>query len=100
MWPEWNEGNTFIIDHHRAMVDCNPEANIIIPPAFYVEDITKLADDNNYLRCGLWPILQGLVGSVDVHQQGSVLPNTKQAIGDTSQNVHAGGRSTLSTSEL
>ena len=81
-------------------MDCNPEANIIIPPAFYVEDITKLADDNNYLRCGLWPILQGLVGSVDVHQQGSVLPNTKQAIGDTSQNVHAGGRSTLSTSEL
>jgi hypothetical protein len=97
MWPEWNEGNTFIIDHHRAMVDCNPEANIIIPPTFYVEDITKIADDNNYLRCGLWPILQGLVGSVDVHQQGSVLPNTKKAIGDTLQNVHAGGRTTRSS---
>jgi hypothetical protein len=77
MCPEWNEGNTLIIYHHRAMVDCNPIANIIIPPAFYVEDITKLAYDNNYMRFGLWPILKGLVGSLDVHQHGSVLPNTK-----------------------
>ena len=97
MWPEWNEGNTIIINHHRAMVDCNPAANIIMPPAFYVEDITKLADDNNYLRFGLWPILKGVVGSVDVHQHGSVLPNTKQAIGDTSRNVQAGGRTTRSS---
>ena len=56
MWQEWNEGNTVIIDHHRAMVDCNPAANIIVPPAFYVEEMTKLADDNKYLRLHLWPL--------------------------------------------
>jgi hypothetical protein len=97
MWPEWNEGNTVIIDHHRAMVECNADANIIIPPPFYVEDIRKLADDNNYLRFGLWPLLKGLVDSFDVHKHGSVLPNSKQAIGDHSQNVQAGGRTTRSS---
>ena len=97
MWPEWNEGNTVIIDHHRDMVDCNPPANIINPPAFYVEDMTKLADDNNYLRFGLWPILEGLLGSVDVHVHGSVLPHKKQAIGEHSRNVPAGGRTTRSS---
>ena len=97
MWPEWNEGNTVIIDHHRAMVDCNRDANIIIPPPFYVEQITKLVDDNNYLRFGLWPILKGLGDSLDVQKHGSVLPNTKQAIGDHSRNVHAGGRTTRSS---
>ena len=96
-WPEWNETNTVIIDHHRAMVDCNPIANIIIPPAFYVEDMRKLADDNSYLRYGLWPILKGLVGSPNVNQRGSVLPNTKQAIGDHSRNEQAGGRTTRSS---
>ena len=79
------------------MVDYNPIANITIPHAFYVEDITKLTDDNNYLRFGLWPILKGLVGSHDVHQHGSLLPNTKQAIGDHLRNVHTGGRTTKSS---
>ena len=97
MWPEWNEGNTVMIDHHRAMVECNRDANIIIPPPFYVEDLTKLADDNNYLRCGLWPLLEGLGDSIDVHKHGSVLPNTKEATGDQSRNVQAGGRTTRSS---
>ena len=56
-----------IIDHFEAMMECNLVANIVIPPASYVEDMTKLADDNNYLRMHFWPLLQGLVGSLDVH---------------------------------
>ena len=97
IWPEWNEGNTMIIDHLEAMVDCNPVANIIIPPPFYVEGMTKLADDNNYLRKDLWPLLKGLVGNIDVHKFRSVLPKTKQAVGEEVQNVHAVGRTTRSS---
>ena len=66
IWPLWNKSNTMIIDHIDAMVECNPLANIIILPAFYVENMTKLADDKNYLRKHLWPLLEGLVGSHDV----------------------------------
>jgi hypothetical protein len=62
-----------------------------------VEDLTKLADDNNYLRFGLWPLLEGLGDSIDVHKHGSVLPNTKEATGDQSGNVQAGGRTTRSS---
>ena len=50
IWPEFNERNTLIVDHMESMVDCNPNANIIIPPSFYVENMTKFAYDNNYLR--------------------------------------------------
>ena len=67
-WPLWNESNTMIIDHIGALVDCNPIANIIIPPAFYVEDLKKLADDKNYLRQNLWPLLESLAGSPNVQQ--------------------------------
>ena len=67
-WPLWNESNTMIIDHIRALVDCNPIANIIIPPSFYVEDLKKLADDKNYLRLNLWPLLDNLAGSPNVQQ--------------------------------
>ena len=86
-----------MIDHHRAMVECNRDANIIIPSPFYVEDLTKLADDNNYLRSGFWPLLEVLCDSLDVQKHGSVLHNTKQAIGDQSRNVHVGGRTTRSS---
>ena len=96
-WPEWNEGNTLIIDHMEAMVECNPVANIIIPPAFYVENMTTLADDNNYLRKQLWPLLERLVGSVDVHQFRSVLPDIKEGAGDHWRNEHAVGRTTRSS---
>ena len=97
MWPEWNEGNTVIIDHYRAMVECNPVANFIIPPPFYVDGINKLADDNNYLRHELWPILKGLVDSHDVHNHASVLPNTQPTIADHSRSEHTGGRTTRSS---
>ena len=93
MWPEWNEGNTMIVDHIGAMVDCNPVANIIIPPAFNVENMTKLANDKNYLRKHLWPLLKGLVGSLDVQHFCSVCHDTKHTVGDV-PNVHVVGRTT------
>ncbi len=80
-------------------MDCNPVANFIIAPPFYVDGINKLADDNNYMRFDLWPLLKGLDDSVDVHKHGSMLPNSKQAIGDHSQNVQAGGRTTRSSKQ-
>ena len=82
IWPEWNEGNTMIIDHMEATMDCNPVANIIFPAAFHAENMTKFVDDKNYLRKHLWPLLERLVGSLDVHQFHSVLPDTKHAAGD------------------
>jgi hypothetical protein len=95
--PEWNDGDTLIIDHMEAMVDCNPVGNIIIPPSFYVENLTKLADDHNYLRKDLWPILERLCDSLDIHQFCSVLPDIKQATGDHSRNQLAVGRTTRSS---
>ena len=97
IWPEFHEGNTMIIDHMEAMVECNPHTNIIIPPAFFVGNMTMLADDNNYLRKHLWPLLQRLGGSADVHQFRSVLPDTQLGAGDQSRNVQAVGRTTRSS---
>lgn len=97
IWPEFNEGNTVIIDHMSSMVDCNPNANVIIPPAFYVENMAKLADDNHYLRKQLWPILEHLGASDDVHQFRSLLLDIQQAGGDESENLQAAGRTTRSS---
>lgn len=86
-----------IIDHMKAMVDCNPVVNIIIPPPFYVENMLKLAYDNNDLRMHLWPLLECLDVCFNVHQFCSMLFDTKQAVGDHSQNLHAVGRTTRSS---
>ena len=95
-WPSWNATNTLIIDHIGALVDCNPIANIVIPPSFYVENLRKLADDKNYLRLNLWPLLESLAGSPDVQQFRGVLPAT--SIGDPDVNtLHAAGRTTRSS---
>ena len=95
-WPLWNESNTMIIDHIGALVDCNPIANIIIPPAFYVEDLKKLADDKNYLRQNLWPLLESLAGSPNVQQFRGVLPATDIGVKDVT-NSNAAGRTTRSS---
>ena len=84
-----------IIDHIGAVVNCNPVANIIIPPAFNVENIKKLADDKNYLRHFLWPLLEKLAGSPNVQQFRSVLPATP-GVADVT-NSHAAGRATRSS---
>jgi hypothetical protein len=94
-YPPWNESNTMIIDYIGAVVNCNPVANIIIPPAFYVENLKKLADDKNYLKHLLWPLLEGLAGSPDVQQFRSVLP---AALGVAVVPIpHAAGRATRSS---
>ena len=95
-WPLWNESNTMIIDHIGALVDCNPIANIIIPPAFYVEDLKKLADDKNYLRLNLWPLLDSLAGSPNVQQFRGVIPATEAGVKDVTTS-HAAGRTTRSS---
>jgi hypothetical protein len=49
-------------------VGCNPMANVIIPTTFYVQDLGKLEDDNNYLKSCLWPLLEGFFASEDIAQ--------------------------------
>ena len=94
-WPSWNVTNTVIIDHIGALVDCNPIANIIIPPSFYVESLKKLADDKNYLRQNLWPLLEGLAGSTSVQEFQGLLPATSIGVTEVTT-VHAAGRTTRS----
>ena len=94
-WPIWNESNTMIIDHIGAVVNCNPVANIIIPSAFEVENMKKLADERNYLRHLLWPLLESLAGSPNVQEFRSVLPATP-GVADVT-NTHAAGRATRSS---
>jgi hypothetical protein len=86
-WPLWNESNTMIIDHHGAVVNCNPVANIIIPPTFYVENMKKLADDKNYLKQMLWPLLESLAGSPDVQQFRSGQLAAPRRADDTKSNA-------------
>ena len=95
-WPSWNVTNTVIIDHIGALVDCNPIANIVIPPAFYVENLRKLADDKHYLRHNLWPLLETLASSPDVQQFRGVLP-AKSIGGTDATTSHAAGRTTRSS---
>jgi hypothetical protein len=47
-------------------VDCNPLANVIVSPSFYVASMKDLAKDNEYLRLNLWPTLEGLYMCHDV----------------------------------
>jgi hypothetical protein len=94
-YPLWNESNTMIIDHIGAVVNCNPVANIIIPPASYVENMKKLADDKNYLKHLLWPLLESLAGSPDVQQFRSGQPAAPKGADDTKSN--AAGRATRSS---
>lgn len=65
-WPCWNGTNTIIVDHHGPRVACNPKANVIVPPSFYVANLKDLGEDNEYLKHILWPALQGLHGHQDV----------------------------------
>ena len=95
-WPSWDASNTLIIDHIGALVDCNPIANIVIPPSFYVENLRKLADDKNYLRLNLWPLLESLAGSPNIQQFRGVLPANPIGVTDMTT-LHAAGRTTRSS---
>jgi hypothetical protein len=78
-----------IIDHNWAVVNCNPVANIIIPPAFHVMNMKKLADDKLYLKHLLWPLLESLAGSPNVQQFRSVQP-TATEVADVTKSPMAG----------
>jgi hypothetical protein len=75
-WPHFSPSNTVILDNNESRVSCNPEANVVITKAFYVADFAKLADDNNYLKSTLWPLLEALYTATDVtdlHSQNATL---------------------------
>jgi hypothetical protein len=76
IWPVFNLSNTVIVDHKSFRVGCNPMANVIIPTAFYVQDLGNLEDDNNYLKSCLWPLLEGFFASEDIAQFRSYYPGS------------------------
>jgi hypothetical protein len=65
-WPHWNSSNTVIIDHNPGQVSCNPRANVIVVSPFYHAQLTKVGDDNLFLKTSLWPQLSGLFALVDM----------------------------------
>jgi hypothetical protein len=66
LWPVFNFSNILIVDHKSFRVGSNPMANVIIPTAFYVQDLGNLEEDNNYLKSCLWPLLEGFFASEDI----------------------------------
>ena len=42
--------------------------NVIIPSFFYIENMGKIEEDNNYLKTSLWPMLEGFFASSSVEQ--------------------------------
>jgi hypothetical protein len=55
-----------IIDHKPLRVGCNPHRNVIVVKPFYSADLTKVGDDELYLKTSLWPQLIGLFGSANM----------------------------------
>jgi hypothetical protein len=65
-YPQWNTTNTVIIDHKLLHVGCNPHRNVIVVKPFYSVDLTKIGDDELYLKTSLWPQLIGFFGSANM----------------------------------
>jgi hypothetical protein len=80
-WPCWNASNTIIMDHHLPRVECNPEANVICPPSFYVANMTEIAEDNEYLKQELWPALEVLYLHHDVKSFWSTVTGSSMQAG-------------------
>jgi hypothetical protein len=68
LWPTFNLSNSVVVDHKCCRLGCNPVANVIIPSPFYVENMGKIEEDNNYLKTSLWPLLEGFFASSSVEQ--------------------------------
>ena len=49
-YPDFNLSNTMIVDHKPCRLGRNPLGNLIIPTAFYVENMQKLGDDKGFLK--------------------------------------------------
>jgi hypothetical protein len=52
-WPHWNSSNIVIIDHNPSRVSYNPRANVIVVSPFYHAQLTKVGDDNLFLKTSL-----------------------------------------------
>ena len=65
-WPNFNAANTIIVDSKASRVECNPDANVIISTPFYVKWMCNLADDKEYLKRYLWPLLEAFDQCGDV----------------------------------
>ena len=74
-YPHFNLSDTVIVDHKSCRLRRNPIGNLIIPTAFYVEDIKKLGDDKGFLKGYLWPLLQGLSGCKYITNFQTQYPN-------------------------
>jgi hypothetical protein len=59
-WPEFSASNTVIVDSKLSRVACNPSTNVLITVPFYVKWLRTLADDKDYLKTYLWPLLEAL----------------------------------------
>jgi hypothetical protein len=76
LWPAYNLSNTVVVDHKSYKVGYNPNANVIISTPFYVQHMEKLEEDINYLKCSLWPLLEGFFASKDIQQFRSFYPQS------------------------
>jgi hypothetical protein len=57
-FPEFNAQNTLLVDSKSCRVIGNAEDNIFIANPFYVKWLRTLADDREYLKSFLWPLLE------------------------------------------
>lgn len=74
-WPQYSAQNTMIIESKLCRVASNPPTNVIVSTPFYVAEMSKLADDNDYLKCYLWPLLQAFEKCLDVPTFRAKYPN-------------------------
>jgi hypothetical protein len=68
LWPTFNLSNSVVVDHKCCRLGCNPVANVIIPIPFYIQNMGKIEEDNNYLITSLWPLLEGFFVSSSIEQ--------------------------------
>lgn len=57
-FPRFCAANTIIIDSKVGRVERNPDANVIMSTPFYVKWLITLADDKQFLKRYLWPLLE------------------------------------------
>jgi hypothetical protein len=76
-WPQWNLSNIVIIDYNSLCVNCNPRANVIIPTPFYLAQLTKLGEDEQFLKTSMWPQLAGLFGAADMEDFETHFPELR-----------------------
>ena len=66
MWrkfPCWNSSNTVIVDYKLQCISCNLDTNVILATPFYIQELTNIREDGQFLKTLLWPQLRGLFGS-------------------------------------